>query len=109
MLRLEMEGRITANRQQKPYFFGAEASGFLEYLRTERGLRERTVRHYLHGLNRLGNYLERVGVTSLGNSHQRCWHLSSSTLLPPYHAPVVAASAATSRLSKILLPGTDRC
>jgi site-specific recombinase XerD len=65
MLRLALEGRIRANRQHKPYLFGTEAPGFLEYLRTERGLRESTVRHYLYGLSRLGNYLKRIGVTSL--------------------------------------------
>ena len=65
MLRLALEGRITLKRRQKPYLFAAEAPGFLEYLRTERGLRESTVHHYLYGLNRLGNYLKRVSVISL--------------------------------------------
>jgi site-specific recombinase XerD len=65
MLRLALEGRITLKRRHEPYLFEADAPGFLEYLRTERGLRDSTVRHYLHGLNRLGNYLKRVGVTSL--------------------------------------------
>ena len=65
MLRLALEGRITPDRQQKAYLFEAEAPGFLEYLRTERGLRESTVRHYLDALSRLGNYLKRVSVTSL--------------------------------------------
>jgi integrase/recombinase XerD len=65
MLCLALEGRITANRRQKPYPFGAEAPEFLQYLRTERGLRESTILHYLHSLNRFGNYLNRVGVTSL--------------------------------------------
>jgi len=33
MLCLALEGRITANRQQKPYPFAAETPGFLQYLR----------------------------------------------------------------------------
>lgn len=65
MLRLALEGRITVKRRQKPYSFVAEAPGFLEYLATERGLSENTVRHYLYSLERLGNYLKRVGLTSL--------------------------------------------
>jgi site-specific recombinase XerD len=65
MLRLALEGRITANRKQKSYPFESEAPRFLQYLRTERGLRDSTVRHYLYSLNRVGDYLKRVGVSSL--------------------------------------------
>src|SRR5207302_8011627 len=65
MLRLALEGRVTVNRQRKPYPFETEAHGFLEYLRTERGLLERTIDQYLHHLNRFGSYLKCVGVTSL--------------------------------------------
>jgi integrase/recombinase XerD len=65
MLRLALEGRITLKRRQKPHCFVAEAPGFLEYLATERGLSENTVRHYLYSLERLGNYLKRVGLASL--------------------------------------------
>lgn len=65
MLRLALEGRIATRRRQKPYPFTAEAPAFLEYLRTERGLRESTVRHYLYSLNRVGDYLKRIGVISL--------------------------------------------
>src|SRR6516165_6919079 len=35
------------------------------FLRTERGLRERTIYLYLHSLNRFACYLKRVGVASL--------------------------------------------
>lgn len=65
MLRLALEGRIATHRRQKPYPFTAEVPTFLEYLRTERGLRESTVRHYLYSLNRVGDYLKRIGVISL--------------------------------------------
>jgi len=89
MLRLALEGRITPNRRQKPYLFEAEAPGFLEYLRTERGLRESTVRHYLYGLHRLGNYLKRVGVTSLQEL--------SPTLLASFVVDTAPALSRTSR------------
>jgi integrase/recombinase XerD len=65
MLRLALEGRITADRPHKPFPFAAEVPTFLEYLRTERGLRERSVYLYLHNLNRFANYLKRVGAASL--------------------------------------------
>jgi integrase/recombinase XerD len=65
MLRLALEGCITLKRRQRPYPFTAEASTFLEYLRSERGLRESSVHHYLHGLNRFADYLKRVGAASL--------------------------------------------
>lgn len=65
MLRLALEGRIATHRRQKTYPFTTEAPTFLEYLRTERGLRESTVCHYLYSLNRVGDYLKRIGVISL--------------------------------------------
>lgn len=66
MLRLALEGRITVHRPQKPFPFQTEAPGFLEYLRSERGLRESTVYHYRHYLTWFSKYLKRVGLTSLG-------------------------------------------
>ena len=57
MLRLALEGRIRVDRQHKPYPFSAEASTFWGFLRTERGLRERTIYLYLHSLNRFACYL----------------------------------------------------
>jgi len=66
MLRLALEGRVTVPRPHKPFPFQAEVPGFLAYLRTERGLRESSVSHYLHYLTRFSDYLKRVGVASLG-------------------------------------------
>src|SRR5207245_4248863 len=40
MLQLTLEGRVTPNRRQKPFLLEAQAPGFFEYLREERGLRE---------------------------------------------------------------------
>jgi len=65
MLRLALEGRVTAVRQHKPFPFEAEVPGFLRYLREERELRETAIYHYIHRLHRFGDYLRRVGVTSL--------------------------------------------
>jgi integrase/recombinase XerD len=65
MLRLALEGRVTVHRPQRPFPFQTDAPGFLEYLRTERGLRESTVSHYLHYLTCFSKYLTHVGLTSL--------------------------------------------
>jgi integrase/recombinase XerD len=65
MLRLALEGRVTADRQRKSFPFEAQAPGFLRYLREERGLREATIYHYVHRLHGFGEYLKRLGVTSL--------------------------------------------
>jgi len=65
MLRLALEGRVTVNRPQKPFPFQTEVPSFLPYLRTERGLRENTISHYLHYLSRFSEYLQRVGIVSL--------------------------------------------
>jgi hypothetical protein len=94
MLRLALEGRITLKRRQKPHCFVAEAPGFLEYLATERGLSENTVRHYLYSLERLGNYLNASASPRSENCRPHCWHLSSSPLLPAHHAPLVVTSVA---------------
>jgi integrase/recombinase XerD len=66
MLRLALEGRVMVHRSPKPFPFQSEAPGFLEYLRSERGLREGTVSHYSHYLTCFGKYLQSVGLTSLG-------------------------------------------
>ena len=65
MLQLALEGRVSAVRTSKPFAFEDQAPGFLRYLREERGLREATVYHYVHCLHTFGNYLKRLGVTSL--------------------------------------------
>jgi len=65
MLRLALEGRVKAERSCKPFAFSIEAPQFVGYLREERGLREETIHHYRHYLNRFDAYLKRVGVNSL--------------------------------------------
>ena len=65
MLRLALEGRVTAARKHKSWPFEDQAPGFLSYLREERGLRESTIYKYVHRLNGLADHLKRLGVTSL--------------------------------------------
>lgn len=65
MLRLALEGRVTADRKRKSFPFEDQVPGFLGYLREERGLREATIYHYVHRLHGFGNYLKRLGITSL--------------------------------------------
>lgn len=65
MLRLALEGRVTAARKHKSWPFEDQAPGFLSYLRDERGLRENTIYKYVHRLNGLADHLKRLGVTSL--------------------------------------------
>lgn len=65
MLRLALEGRVTAARTRKPFPFEDQTPGFLCYLANERGLRETTIYKYVHCLNGFGNYLRRLGVQSL--------------------------------------------
>lgn len=62
MLRLATEGCVGTGRKPKPFPFQAEAPGFLDHLREERGARPATVEHYGHGLRRLAAYLARVGA-----------------------------------------------
>ena len=52
-------------RKKLPIPFVAEAPGFLPYLRDERGLRERTVEHYVRSLRFLERHLARTGRPSV--------------------------------------------
>jgi integrase/recombinase XerD len=66
MLRLALEGRVTGNRPRQPFLLEAQAPGFIEHLRAERGLRPSTIRSYLHHLNWFGTFLKGAGVSRLG-------------------------------------------
>jgi site-specific recombinase XerD len=66
MLRLALEGRVSAARNHRLFPFQAEAPGFIRYLEEERGLREGTVYHYSHHLNRFQDFLQQAGVGALG-------------------------------------------
>jgi integrase/recombinase XerD len=65
MLRLILEGRVTRERGLPPFQFQSETPRFFKYLLEERGMNKLTVARYLRELNRLADYLKRVGVTSL--------------------------------------------
>jgi site-specific recombinase XerD len=67
MLLLATQGSVSANRQQKQIPFVREVPGFLQYLREERGLRETSIRHYIHYLHRFADYLQRVAAASLSS------------------------------------------
>ena len=62
MLLLASQGSVSANRQPKQLPFAGDVPGFLQYLREERGLRETSIRHYIHYLHRFADYLKREEV-----------------------------------------------
>jgi hypothetical protein len=65
MLLLALEGRVRASRKCKTFPLEGQAPGFLSYLQEERGLRDPTIYQYVHCLQGFGDYLRRLGVTSL--------------------------------------------
>ena len=56
-------------RARKPWGdpFAAQAPGFFEYLRAERGLRQRSLRIYQHYLRRFERYLHQVECPDIGS------------------------------------------
>jgi integrase/recombinase XerD len=66
MLRLALEGRVTVNRPRQPFLLEAQAPGFIQYLRAERGLRPSTIYAYVHHLNWFGTFLTGARVSRLG-------------------------------------------
>lgn len=57
MLELALRGRVEPHRQRKVFPFEADAPGFQNYLREERGLKDATVKRYAHFLNGLSGFL----------------------------------------------------
>ena len=66
MLRLACEGRVRRNRHCQAFPLKAEAPGFADYLRCERGLNEITIYTYRRHLKEFADYLSQAGVASLG-------------------------------------------
>jgi integrase/recombinase XerD len=66
MLRLACEGRVRRNRHCHAFPLKAEAPGFADYLRCERGLNEITIYTYRRHLKEFADYLSQAGVASLG-------------------------------------------
>ena len=65
MLRLVVTGFEGRGRPRIRQPFVDQAPGFLTYLRDERGVREATVKHYVHELRRFEGYLSRIGLEDL--------------------------------------------
>jgi integrase/recombinase XerD len=66
LLELIVPGFEPAGRPHHPIPFAGAVPGFFEYLTSERGLRPASVLSYRHHLDRFEAYLERLGVTGLG-------------------------------------------
>lgn len=65
MLKLVLAEHAGGGRHPHPAPFCEEAPGFFAYLREERGLKEASIRHYRHYLNRFVAFLARHEITSL--------------------------------------------
>ena len=59
------EGRGRSSKRADP--FQERVPGFFQFLRLERGLRESSLCHYEHYLNRFETYLSRLGLESLAD------------------------------------------
>jgi len=65
LLRLLLPEGPERSRPPSPEPFAGRATGFLDYLRQERGLSESTVGRYAWTLHRFERYLERIGLEGL--------------------------------------------
>lgn len=65
MLEVALRGRVESHRQHKVFPFAADAPGFADYLRDERGLKEDTVEKYANYLNGFSEFLRRFRSESL--------------------------------------------
>ena len=61
-----MPDYVGGGRPVRPDPFRNEAPGFFDHLREERGLRESSIKHYRHYLNRFAAFLARHRIASLG-------------------------------------------
>ena len=59
----DVDGRGRPRRPENP--FHEQAPGFFAHLRTERGLRETSLRHYSHYLRQFAKYLQKIDLTRL--------------------------------------------
>ncbi len=64
MLQLACKEPVTRNRRRRPFPLESEVPGFAEYLRSERGFAESTIRNYRRHLDEFAQYLSRTGITS---------------------------------------------
>jgi integrase/recombinase XerD len=64
MLQLACKEPVARNRRRGPFPFESAVPGFAEYLRSERGFAESTIRNYRRHLSEFAQYLSQTGVTS---------------------------------------------
>jgi site-specific recombinase XerD len=65
MLELALRGRVESHRTRKAFPFEVDVPGFAGYLRDERGLKEESVRQYVHHLNGFATFLKRINSESV--------------------------------------------
>jgi len=66
MLQLACKEPVMRNRRRRLFPLESEVPGFAEYLRSERGFAESTIRNYRRHLDEFAQYLSRTGITSFG-------------------------------------------
>lgn len=64
MLQLACKEPVTLNRRRGPFPFESAVPGFAEYLRSERGFAESTIRNYRRHRSEFAQYFIQTGVTS---------------------------------------------
>jgi site-specific recombinase XerD len=68
MLQLACKEPGTGNRRRRPFPFQSAVRGFAEYLRSERGFAESTIRNYRRHQSEFAQYLSQTGITSFSQS-----------------------------------------
>lgn len=61
----DFSGRGRRSQPENP--FQEQALGFFDYLRSERGLRSTSIKHYTHHLREFARYLRKIGLEELGH------------------------------------------
>jgi len=64
MLQLACKELVTRNRRRRPFPLESAVPGFADYLHSERGFAESTIRNYRRHLSEFAEYLSRTGITS---------------------------------------------
>ena len=64
MLQLVCKEPVTRNRQRRPFPLESAVPGFADYLHTERGFAESTIRNYRRHLSEFAQYFSRIGISS---------------------------------------------
>jgi site-specific recombinase XerD len=67
MLQLACKEPVTRNRRRGPFPLESAVPGFAEYLRSERGFGESTIRNYRRHLSEFAQHISQTGVTSFSH------------------------------------------